>query len=129
MEVEPVGGARFAACRAIVDALADQPIEAVDRQTTPRDPSGKNDGPRPDDIVAIEDNLSRRRIDASTRARDQYLRPEPPGLLECAARKLVARDAAGKAEIVLDARRRPGLTSGRLALHHHGAQSLRRTVN
>ena len=85
-----MGGARFAACRAIVDALADQPIEAVDREATPRDASGENDGPRPDDVVAIEVNLTRCRIDASDRARDQNLRPEPPCLLECAARELVA---------------------------------------
>ena len=57
VDVESMGGARFAACRAIVDALADQPIEAVDREATPRDAGGKNDGPRPDDIVAIEENL------------------------------------------------------------------------
>ena len=82
-----------------------------------------------DDIVAIEINLTRCRVDASDRARDQYLRPKPPCLLECAAGKLVARDATGEAEIVLDARRRPGLASGGLALHHDGAQPLGRTVN
>ena len=49
-----MGGARFAACRTIVDTLADKPIEAVDREAAPRDASGKNDGPRPNDIVAIE---------------------------------------------------------------------------
>jgi hypothetical protein len=86
VDVESVGGARFAARRAIVDALADQPIEAVDRQATPRYASGKNDGPPPDNIVAIEANLPRCRIDTSNRARDQYLRPEPPCLLECPAR-------------------------------------------
>ena len=55
-----------------------------------RHASGKNDGPPPDDIVAIEVDLTRRRIDASDRARDQYLRAEPPCLLERAARKFVA---------------------------------------
>ena len=59
VDVESVGGARFAARRAVVDALADQPVEAVDREATPRDAGGKNDGPRPDDVVAIEVNLTR----------------------------------------------------------------------
>ena len=68
-------------------------------------------------------------IDARDRARDQDLRPEPPGLLERAARKLVARDAAGKAEIVLDARGRPGLAAGRLALDDDRAQSFGCTVD
>ena len=54
-----MGGARFAACRAIVDAFADEPIEAIDREATPRDAGGKNEGPRPDDIVAIEVDLTR----------------------------------------------------------------------
>ena len=90
VDVESVRGACFAACRAIVDALADQPVEAVDRQATPRHAGGKNDGPPPDDIVAIEANLTRCRIDTSDRARDQYLRPEPPCLLERAARQFVA---------------------------------------
>ena len=116
VDVEPMGGARFTACRSVVDTLADQPVEAIDREATPGDASGKNDGARADDVVAIEENLARRRIDASDRARDQNLRPESPRLLECATRELVARDAAGEAEIVLDARRCPGLTAGRLAL-------------
>ena len=98
-------------------------------EATPRDAGGENDGPRPDDVVAIEADLTRCRIDAGDRARDQYLRPEPPCLLQRAARKLVARDAAGEAEIVLDARRRPGLASGRLALDHQRAQSLGRAVH
>ena len=129
VDVESMGSARFAACRAIVDTFADKPIEAVDREAAPRDASGKNDRPRPDDIVAIEVNLTRFRIEASDRARDQNFRPEPPCLLQCAARELVARDAAGEAEIVLDARGHAGLTSGRLALHHYSAQSFGRAVH
>src|SRR3990172_1499339 len=106
MDVESMGRTRFAACRSIVNTLADEPIEAVDREAAPRDASCKNDGSRLDDIGAIEVNLTRFRIDASDRARDQNLRPEPPCLLECPTREFVARDAAGEAEIVLDARGR-----------------------
>src|SRR6185436_11202136 len=96
--------------------------EAVDRQMTPRHTGRQNDGPPADDIVAIEENLTGSGIDTSDRARDQYLRAE-------ASRLFVARHAAGKTEIVLDARGGPGLTAGRLALHDDGAQSLGRTVN
>ena len=49
-----MGSARFAACRAIVDAFADEPIEAIDREPTPCDAGRENEGPRPDDIAAIE---------------------------------------------------------------------------
>ena len=94
VDVEPVRGARFAARGAVVDALADEPIEAVDREAAPRDAGGENDRSRPDDIVAVEGDFARRRIDAGDRARDQDFRAEPPRLLQRAARKLVARDAA-----------------------------------
>src|SRR6185369_13219190 len=122
-------GACFAACGAVVDALPDQAVEALDVQATPRYAGGKNDGPAPDNVVAIEANLTSCRIDPGDRARDQDLRSEPPCLLQRAARQLVAGDAAGEAEIVLDARGCPGLASGRLALHDHRAQSLGGTVN
>ena len=71
-----MGSARFAACRTVINTFADKPIEADDLEAAPRDASGKNDGPRPDDVVAIEVNLTRFRIDSSDRARDQNLRPE-----------------------------------------------------
>src|SRR5947207_1582353 len=112
-----MGRARFAACRAIVNTFADEPIESVDRQATPRDARRENDRLRPHDVVAIEMNFTRSRIDASDRARDQNFRPEALCLLQRAARELVARNAAGEAEIVLDARRRSGLTTWSLALH------------
>ena len=98
-----MGAGRFAACRPVVDALADEPVEAVDRDTAPRDAGGKDHGSRADDIVAIEVNLPRFRIEAGNGARDQNLRAEAPCLIECAAREFVAGNPTGKAEIVFDA--------------------------
>ena len=80
----------FAAGGAILDALSDQSVEAVYAQAAPRYAGSENDGLPTDDIVTIEANLTRCRIDTSDRARDQYLRSEPPRLLEGAARKFVA---------------------------------------
>ena len=47
-----------------IQALPDQPVEALDRQATPRHARGENDGPGPNEVVAIEENLTRRRIDS-----------------------------------------------------------------
>ena len=63
-----MGRARFAASRSVVDTLADEPFEAFDREAAPRDASCKNYGPRLDDIVVIEVNLTRFRIDAGERS-------------------------------------------------------------
>ena len=129
VDVEPVRGAHFAARGAVVDALADQPIEAVDGEATPRDAGGEDQRSRADDVAAVEEHFARRRIDARDGARDQDLRPEPPRLLERATGELVARDAARKSEIVLDPRRRPGLSAGRLALDDDRAQPFGRAVD
>ena len=40
MDVEAVGHPRFAARRAIIDALSDEPVEAFDRKAPPRDARG-----------------------------------------------------------------------------------------
>ena len=72
------------------------------------------------------------RVVGSMRATERVTRISAPSrsrLLQRAARELVARDAAGEPEIVLDPRRRPGLAAGRLALDHHGAQSFGRAVH
>src|SRR5581483_4601208 len=50
-------------------------------------------------------------------------------LLERTARELVTGNPRGKAEVVLDARRGAGLTSGRLALDDKRAQPLRCAVH
>ena len=81
------------------------------------------------DIASVEEQLAGAGVDPLDRARDEDLCPEPPRLLERAARKLIARDAGREPEIVLDAGRRSGLTPGRLALDHDRAEALRRAVH
>ena len=78
---------------------------------------------------AVEEQLAGAGVDPLDRARDEDLCPEPPRLLERAARELIARDAGREPEIVLDAGRRSGLTAGRLALDHDRAEALRRAVH
>ena len=92
VDVESMNDAHFAARGAIVDTLADKPIEAIDREASPRHASGKNEGSCPDDVVTIEKHFARRWIDARDRARDKNFRPKPPRLLKCATGKFVARD-------------------------------------
>ncbi len=70
VNVLPMSGIHFAARRTIVDALADQRIEPIDRQAAPRDTTGKNDGVCADHLVAIEKYLSRDRIDTRHRTGD-----------------------------------------------------------
>ena len=82
-----------------------------------------------DDVAAIEEHFARRRIDAGNRARDQNLSPEPLCLLQRTTGKFIAGYPAGKSQVVLDARRRPGLSTGRLALDDDRAQSFRSPIN
>src|SRR5262249_44765611 len=53
----------------------------------------------------------------------------PLRLLQRAARELVARYAAREAEVVLNARRCPGLAAGGFALDDDGAQSVARAID
>ena len=55
-------------------------------------------------------------VDPHDAARHEYLGAEAVRLLRGAARQLVAGDPGGKAEVVLEPRRGPGLAAGRLAL-------------
>ena len=130
VDVEPVRARRLAARGAVGDALAEQPIEALDRQPPPGDAAGEDDRPRPQDVAAVEVHLPRApasmRVD---RARHEDLRAEPPRLLQRAAGQLVARDAGREAEVVLDPRRGAGLAARRLALDDDRAQALRRAVH
>ena len=80
VKVLSICGARLAARRTKVDALANEPVEALNLESAPLDAAGKYDGPRADDLIAVEHDLMRLRIDAGDRARDQDLRPEPLGL-------------------------------------------------
>jgi hypothetical protein len=54
---------------------------------------------------------------------DQNFGPQPPCLLESSAGEFVAGYAARKAEVILDPRRRSGLSAGRLSLNHDSAKS------
>ena len=82
-----------------------------------------------EDVAAVEVHLARRGVDPRDRPRHEHLGAEAPRLLQRAARQLVAGDARGEAEVVLDPRRRAGLAAGRLALDHDRAQALRRPVH
>ena len=103
-----------------------QPSMSRRRQVTP---DGEDDRPRPQDVAAVEVHLLRRRVDPLDRPGHEDLGAEPPGLLQRAARELVARHARREAEVVLDAGRRPGLAAGRLSLDHDRPQALRRAVH
>ena len=129
VDVEAVRVRRLAARRAVEDALADEPVEALDRELPPRDAAGEDDRPRAQDVAAVEVHLARRGVDPRDRARDEDLGAEPPRLLQRAARELVARDAGREAEVVLDPRRGAGLAAGRLALDDDRAQPLGRAVD
>ena len=106
---------RFAARRAVGDALAGEPVEPFDLELPPRDAAGEDDRACPQDVAAVEVHLARRGVDAGDRAGDEDLGAEPPRLLQRAARELVARHARGEAEVVLDPRGRAGLAARRLA--------------
>ena len=120
---------RLAARRAVGDALAGEPLEAVDVELTPRHPGREDDRLRAQHVALVEVDLARRRIDPLDGARDEDLRPEPPGLLQRAAGQLVPRHPGREAEVVLDPRGGAGLAAGRLALDDDRAQPLRRPVD
>src|SRR5262249_27255605 len=116
VDVEAVRARSLAARGAVEDPLADQPVEALDRQLPPRDSPRDDDRPGAEDVAAVEVHLAARRVDARDRARDEDLGAEPARLLQRAARELVAGDTRREAEVVLDPRGRARLTAGRLAL-------------
>ena len=125
VDVQTVRARRLAARRAVEDALADQPLEAVDGEVPPRHAGGEDDRACSQHVAAVEVNAARvAGIDARDRSGDEDLRSEPARLLQRAAGELVARDAGRKAEVVLDPRRGPGLAAGRLPLDHDRAQAL-----
>ena len=62
----------------VVDTLADEPVEAIYRKTPPGNTGSKDNRPRPDDVLAIEENFPRDGIESSNRARYEDLGPEPP---------------------------------------------------
>ena len=94
-------GARFAARSPIVDAFADEPVEAVDGEPTPADAGGENEGSCPQDLVPIQEDFALYRIDTADGARDEDFSAKTFRLLEGPACKLVAGDPTGKSEIIL----------------------------
>ena len=129
VHVQAVDVRRLAARRAVGDALAGEPVEAVDRQAPPGDAAGEDDRPRAQDVAVVEVHLARRRVDPRDRPGHEDLGAEPARLLQRSARQLVARHARREAEVVLDARGRAGLAAGRLALDDDRAQALRCAVD
>ena len=129
VDVLAVDVARLAARRAVEEALAREPLEARDRQLAPGDAAGEDDRLRADHVAAVEVDLLGGRVDPLELAGHEDLGAEPAGLLERAAGELVAGDAVGEAEVVLDPRRRAGLAARRLALDDERAQALRRAVD
>src|SRR5438876_47201 len=63
VDVEAVRVRCLATCRAVGDALAAEPVEAVDRQLPPRDAAGEDDRPRPQHVAAVEVDLTGRGVD------------------------------------------------------------------
>ena len=53
-DVEPVRVRRLAARRAVVDALADQPVDAGDREVPPRHARGEDDRAPAQLVAAVE---------------------------------------------------------------------------
>ena len=114
---------------AIEHPLADKPIDAFNGETPPCHARCKNKATRPDNIDPVEENLVLCWIDARDRPRYQNFSPQPPCLLKGTTRKLVAGYATRKAEVILDARRRSGLSAGRLSLDYDGAKPFGRPVD
>ena len=68
MNIETLSSAHLAARRAVVDAFANELVQALDGEPTPRDPCRKNESPRPHHLIAIKKHFARRRVYASDRA-------------------------------------------------------------
>lgn len=83
-------GARFAARSPIVDAFADQPIEAVDFEPAPADAGCENEGSCPQDLAPIQEDFARYWIDTTDGTGDEDFGSKPFRLLQCAIGKLVA---------------------------------------
>src|SRR5215831_1176171 len=71
VDIQSTGGSSLAACRSVVNTLANQPLNALDRNSTPGHASGEDNGARPDDVIAIEKDLPSTRLDTSDGAGNQ----------------------------------------------------------
>jgi hypothetical protein len=129
VDVQAVRVWRLAACRAVGDALAPEALEPVYGELPPRDAAGEDDGPSPEDVAAVQVQLTSRDVDSRNRARHEDLGAEPSRLLQRPARKLVPGHARREAEVVLDSGGGAGLAAGRLPLDDDRLQPLRRSVH
>ena len=129
MHVEPLRDARFTARRAIEYPLAEQAIEAVRLKAPPAHARRDDDGARIEHLVVVEDDPAGMRIEADDLARDKNFGAKAFGLPKRTAREFGTRDAARKAQIILDPRRRLRLASRRLLLDDDRAEALRGAVD
>ena len=96
MDVEALGYPGFAAGGAIIDALADEPVEPVDGQTTPRHAGRDDDRPGVQGFVAVEEDSARFRVDADGLPGYQNLGAQALGLAKGTAGEFVAGNSAGR---------------------------------
>ena len=129
LDVEAMGVRRLAPAAAVGDALARQPVEALDREPPPGHAAGKDDRPSSQNVAAVQMHLPGSRVDPLDRASHKDLGAEPARLLQCPTRQLVAGDTRREAKVVLDSRRRAGLPPRRLSLDRDRPQALRRAVD
>jgi len=80
----------FAPRHPVIDALSHEAVEPFDRETTPRDTAGKDDRVRPQDITAVEIQLTVFCVDPLDRTGDKDLGAKPACLLERPARERLA---------------------------------------
>src|SRR4029077_9615258 len=114
VDVQAVGVRCLAPRGAVEDPLPGEAVETLDLQMPPADAARQDDRARAQDVATVELHVPGGGVDARVRSRDQNLGAEPPCLSECAARKLVARHALRKSQVVLDPGGGPGLTPGAL---------------
>src|SRR5260370_7690590 len=129
MNIETLGSGHLAARRAVVDAFANELVQALDGEPTPRDPCRKNESTRLHDLIPVKKHFTRRRVYARDRTRHKHLRSQPFGLLQRAACKLIPRDAARKSEVVFNSGGCSSLPARSLAFEDHSAQTFRRAVD
>ena len=84
----PCVSRRLAARRAVVDALADEPLEPLDREPPPRDAAGEDDRARAQDVAAVEVHLARRR--RRCRVIDRVTRISAPSRRACCSARLAS---------------------------------------
>ena len=114
-----------------MDALAFEAVVIGDVELAVAGAGGDDDGARADRVATVQRDAERRRaaIDRLCSACNR----QPGAELLClglrAAGQRLARDAGGKAQVVLDLRRGAGLAAGRDAFQHHGLQPFRRRVH